>query len=67
MCFSFLGQFLFGQKVSVSETQQCETHNAFQSQWKGSDEKGDVEEEEDEDHQFSIFMERLGAGKVLEE
>lgn len=62
----FTGQFLCGQKVSVSEIQGCETENVYQSKWKGGNEEND-EEEEDEDDQFSNFMERLGAKKVLEE
>ncbi|XP_066489053.1 EF-hand calcium-binding domain-containing protein 4B [Tiliqua scincoides] len=60
-------QFLFGKKSSVSETQEGGANSACPSSWKGSDGKGDVDEEEDEDSQFSTFMERLGAGKVLED
>ncbi|KAL8188487.1 UNVERIFIED_CONTAM: hypothetical protein K2H54_000688 [Gekko kuhli] len=62
---SGFSQFLFGQNISVSEMQGYGTENMYQSKWTGNCE--DSNEEEDEDHQFSNLMEKLGANKVLEE
>lgn len=51
--------------MSVSETQDCGSENMYQSKWAGKCK--DSDEEEDEDQQFSNFMEKLGADKALEE
>lgn len=45
--------------------QGCGTEDMRQSKWTGNGK--DSDEEEDEDHQFSNLMEKLGANKVLEE
>ncbi|XP_053107536.1 EF-hand calcium-binding domain-containing protein 4B isoform X2 [Hemicordylus capensis] len=58
-------QFLFGRKLSVPKIQECETINVYQSKWKGSN--MEANEDEEEDDQFSNFMERLGANKILED
>ncbi|XP_067387161.1 EF-hand calcium-binding domain-containing protein 4B [Emydura macquarii macquarii] len=59
-----LSQFLFGQMVSLNEM-EAENENVFQSKWEESCTK--VEEDEDEDRQFSDLMDRLGTNKILED
>uniref|UniRef100_A0ACB8E6G7 Uncharacterized protein n=1 Tax=Sphaerodactylus townsendi TaxID=933632 RepID=A0ACB8E6G7_9SAUR len=58
-------QFLFEQNISVSEIQDSGTENIYQSKLTGICK--DCGEDEDEDHQFSNLMEKLGANKVLED
>lgn len=60
-------QFLFGQRVSFSETQEGGHSNPCPPNRNRSDQKGDAGEEEEEDGQFALFLERLGASKVLED
>ncbi|XP_033004265.1 EF-hand calcium-binding domain-containing protein 4B [Lacerta agilis] len=55
-------QFLLGRTASVSDTQECETENVYQSEWK----QNSVESNEEE-YQFSNLMERLGANNILED
>ncbi|XP_015267802.1 PREDICTED: EF-hand calcium-binding domain-containing protein 4B-like [Gekko japonicus] len=62
---SGFSQFLLGQNVSVSEVQGYGTESMHQSKWTGN--WKDSNEEEDEDHQFSNLMGKLGANKVLED
>ncbi|KAJ7330159.1 hypothetical protein JRQ81_016333 [Phrynocephalus forsythii] len=56
-------QFLCGQKKSISELQDCETENAHQPKWEGSNLEGD----EDWEDQFSNLLENLGANSILED
>ncbi|XP_077157913.1 EF-hand calcium-binding domain-containing protein 4B isoform X2 [Paroedura picta] len=62
---SGFSQFLFGQKGSVPDMQGCGAKTTYGSKW--TRDCRDSEEEEDEDHQFSNLMEKLGANKVLED
>uniref|UniRef100_A0A670I0A2 Calcium release activated channel regulator 2A n=1 Tax=Podarcis muralis TaxID=64176 RepID=A0A670I0A2_PODMU len=55
-------QFLLGRTASVSNTQECETENVYQSEWKQNS-----MESNEEEYQFSNLMERLGANNILED
>lgn len=66
MCFCiFLGEFLFGQKISV-EKAPCKSHAEvlYQTQWEAGLARG--EDDEEEKH-FCMLMESLGANSVFEE
>lgn len=66
----FLGEFLFGRKISVEESMEeknpCESppEILYQTQWEESLGKGDEDEEE---KHFCMLMESLGANSVFEE
>lgn len=66
----FLGEFLFGQRISVEESMdektQCKTQSEvlYETQWEENLTRGD--EDEEEEH-FCRLMESLGANSVFEE
>lgn len=61
----FLGEFLFGQKISV-EKPPCKSQAEvlYQTQWEAGLARG--EDDEEEKH-FCMLMESLGANSVFEE
>lgn len=66
----FLGEFLFGQKISVDEGMgekkpyESPAEVLYQTQWEESLVRGDEDEEE---KHFCMLMESLGAKSVFEE
>lgn len=70
LSFFFLGEFLFGQKISVEEgmgeknRSKSPAEVLYQTQWEESLARGD---EEDEEKHFCMLMESLGANSVFEE
>lgn len=71
VCFCiFLGEFLFGQKISVEEgmveKNPCKSpaEVLYQTQWETGLARGDEDEEE---KHFCMLMESLGANSVFKE
>lgn len=67
---SYLGEFLFGQKISLEESMEDKNprqnlpETLYQTHW---EESLDVGAEDEEEKHFCMLMESLGANSVFEE